>query len=385
MKGVIRLGRIGGVEIGISWTVLLIIALAAWALGGELLPGAVKGQSDLAYAIAGVAGAVGLMLSILLHELGHAVVARRDGVPVKRITLWLLGGLAELGGHAPTPRSELRIAIAGPLTSLAIGVTAMAAAVATAELNGPELVTATLSWLGLVNVVLAVFNLLPGAPLDGGRVLAALLWWRTGDETLARWRSANAGNMLGQGLIFFGVALFALYGRFDGLWIALIGWFVSTSAKAERTSAEMTTAFGDLRVGDVMTHELRTADRSRTIADFVEHELAMTHVGTFPLLGPHSEPTGVLTLSQIRAVPRDRWRTTTLDQVATPTNQMTVAHADDRLIDVLSNSRSGDGRIIVTDTKGALIGLVTPRDVTTAFERLSLTHHPGAGNATPVG
>lgn len=376
MKATIKLGRIGGVEVGANWTVLVIVALAAWALAAGALPELVEGQSDLAYATAGLAGALGLMLSILVHELSHAVVARHDGVPVERITLWMLGGVAELGGHARTPQSELRIAIAGPLTSLAVGAVSIVAAAVSAVAGLPELVVAVLSWLGLVNIVLAVFNLLPGAPLDGGRVLSAILWRRSGDEYLARWRSARAGGVLGQVLIGLGLLLLALFGRVDGLWLALIGWFVMSSAKAEETAAEMTTAFGDLRVGDVMTHDLEIAAGHRPIADFVEHELASTHVGTFPLVGAEGEAVGVLTLSQVRQVPRSSWATTTLQQAATPASRMTVAHPDDRLIDVLVGATSGDGRIVVTDADGALVGLVTPRDITTAFERRSLTRRP---------
>jgi len=373
VKTTFRLGRIGGIDVGVNWTVGLIIALAAWALSAALLPEVVPDQSTTAYVAAGVAGALGLMASILVHELSHALVARRDGVPVTSITLWMLGGVAQLGGHARTAASEFRIAIAGPLTSVIVGVAFIVVAASASAFGAPKLATATLGWLGVVNVVLAVFNMLPGAPLDGGRVLAAVLWRRSGDENLARWRSARAGGVLGQMMIIIGLVMFGTTGRGDGLWLALIGWFVMSSAKAEETSAEMTTAFGDLRVGDVMTHEVEVADGSRTVFDFVEHGIPATHVSTFPLAGVGGEPIGVVTLSQLRRVPRERWSTTTLQQVATPAAQLTVARAHDRLIDVLATATSGDGRIVVVDEIGALVGLVTPRDVTTAFERLSLT------------
>lgn len=374
MKATFRLGRIGGVDIGVHWTVGVIVALAAWALSAGLLPEVVPDQSGTAYAVAGVVGAVGLLASILVHELSHALVARHDGVPVTGITLWMLGGVAQLGGHARTPTSEFRIAIAGPLTSVAVGFACIVVAASASAFGAPELATATLGWLGVVNVFLAVFNMLPGAPLDGGRVLAAVLWRRGGDENLARWRSARAGGVLGQVMIVIGLVIFGAAGRGDGLWLALIGWFVMSSAKAEETSAEMTTAFGDLRVGDVMTRDLEIADGSRTVFDFVEHGIPATHVSTFPLTGVRGEPIGVVSLSQLRRVPVERRSTTTLQQVATPAAQMTVARARDRLVDVLATATSGDGRIIVVDDVGTLAGLVTPRDVTTAFERLSLTN-----------
>ena len=259
MKATIRLGRIAGVDVGIHWTVGLIVVLAAWALGASALPELVEDQTGLAYAVAGVLGAIGLMGSILAHELSHAAVAVRDGVEVERITLWMLGGVAELGGHARTPESELRIALAGPVMSVSIAIASMMLAVFTASLGAPDLVPATLAWLSFVNAMLAVFNMLPGAPLDGGRVLAAILWRRSGDEQLSRWRSARAGGVLGQVLVVAGLVMLAAFGRPDGLWLVLIGWFVITSAKAEENAAEMTNAFGDLRVswiGDVADREL---------------------------------------------------------------------------------------------------------------------------------
>lgn len=382
MKATIRLGRIAGVDVGIHWTVGLIVVLAAWALGASALPELVEDQPPAAYAAAGILGAVGLMGSILAHELSHAAVAVRDGVRVERITLWMLGGVAELGGHARTPQSELRIAIAGPLMSVSIGISSMMLAVFTAGIGAPDLVPATLAWLSLVNLTLALFNMLPGAPLDGGRVLAALLWRRSGDEQLSRWRSARAGGVLGQLLVVAGLVLLAAFGRPDGLWLALIGWFVITSAKAEETHAEMTNAFSDLRVRDVMSTDLVTAEGRQRIADFVRDVVPVSHVGTFPLVDGAGEPTGLVTLRQIRRVPAERWASTTLGDIATPASAMTTAAPDDRLLDVLAGARSGDGRVLVVDRDGRLAGLVTPSDVTQAFERLSLVH-PTRGEPRP--
>jgi Zn-dependent protease len=343
VKATFALGRIGGVQVGAHWTVGVIVALATWALAAVVLPAQAPGQATPAYVAAGIVGAVGLMASILAHEASHVLVARRQGVPVRSITLWMLGGIAELGGHARSPRSELRIAVAGPLTSLAIAVGSYALAVTASVLAAPELIVTTLAWLAVVNFVVASFNLLPGAPLDGGRVLCAVL--------------------------------FAASGSGDGLWLALLGWFVLSSAKAEQTAAEMTTAFGDLRVGDVMTVDVEVADGSVTVADFVQRSLGRTLVSTFPLVDPHGRPVGVVTLGQLRRVPREAWCTTMLQEVATPAAHMTVAHPADRLVDVLAGATSRDGRIVVVDDAGCLVGLVTPRDVTTAFERRSLTGH----------
>ncbi len=372
MKPTLHLGRIGGVDVGVHWSVGVILTLVAWALGAGLLPAVVEDQSAIAYGVAGVFAAVGLVASILLHELSHVVIAKRDGVEVERITLWMLGGMAELGSNAKTARSELRIALAGPLSSLAIGATFVVAANAAAALGIPELATATLAWLALANIMLALFNLLPGAPLDGGRVVAALLWRRSGNEHLARWRSARAGSALGQALIVLGLVLIALFGRFDGLWLALIGWFLVATARAEATAARLALTFGDLAVGEVMSHPVETFDGGQTIATFVANDLMSTRVSTLLLVDAGGSPTGVLTIRQLRSVPRERWGVATLADVATPRSQMTIVAPTDRLVDALATATSTDGRLVVVEA-GRLVGLVTPTDVTRALTQHSLT------------
>ncbi len=377
MKATLKLGRIAGIDVRVHWTVALIVVLASWALGASILPEVVPDQHGAAYTAAGILGALGLMASILAHEISHSVVARHDGVGVKRITLWMLGGVAELGGQARTAGSELRIALAGPATSAVIAIGSLVLAAFIGPLGGPDLAVATIAWLGLVNGMLALFNMLPGAPLDGGRVLAAIVWRRSGDEQLARRRAAQAGGILGQLLIVGGLVMLAAFGRADGLWLALIGWFVLTSAKAEENAAEMATAFEDLAVADVMTSPVWMVDGARTVDDFVDHDLVATHVSTFPLVGDGGEPTGVLTLRQLHRLPRERWTTTTLAQIATPAEQLTIARADERLVHVLTEASGGDGRIVVIDPAGRVVGLVTPRDVSRAFERMSLLQSTG--------
>jgi len=172
MNDTIRLGRIAGIPIGVNWTVIGIAALMAWSLAGRLLPGEVPGLDPAAYWAAGAGVAVLFLASLLAHELAHAVVARRNGIGVDGITLWLLGGVARLRGEARTPGAEARIAIVGPLTSLAVGAVAFAVAAGLGRLDlagPPALAVVAAQWLAVVNVVLGVFNLIPGAPLDGGR------------------------------------------------------------------------------------------------------------------------------------------------------------------------------------------------------------------------
>jgi Zn-dependent protease/predicted transcriptional regulator len=369
--GTLRLGRIGGVEIDVNWTVLVIASLVMWSLATYTLPELAPGQSAGVYWGVGALGALGLLASILGHELSHAVVARRSGVPVEEITLWMFGGLARLGNQAHDPRTELRIAVAGPLASVAIGIGSLAAAVLGAVLHAPDVLVSGLGWLGIVNIVLAVFNLLPGAPLDGGRVLTAILWRRWGDERRARRAGAHAGRIVGQVLIALGVVELALGDGVGGLWLAVIGWFLTSAARVEETQVDLIAAFEGVRVADVMTAEVRTVSAERTVADFVLHDALETHISSFPVVTAAGRLLGLVTLRRLRQLPRSSWEATTLGAAAVPVDQLVLANPNEMLLDVLPRASAADGRVLVVDGS-RLVGIVTPTDVTRALEHLSL-------------
>ena len=233
-RGTVPLGRVAGVPIGMHWSVLGIVALLAVTMALVELPALAPGQRPATYAVAGLVAALLLVLSLLAHETAHAVVARRSGLRVDGVTLWVLGGATLLHGEPDRPGVELRMAGAGPLTS---GLLA-AAFLGAADLlpAGPAAATAfELAWM---NLVLAVFNLLPAAPLDGGRVLHALLWARRGDRWRAASASATAGRVLGRVLILGGLVVTFAVG-FAGLWLVLVGWWISTAAEQEGRRARL--------------------------------------------------------------------------------------------------------------------------------------------------
>ena len=204
MRQSIRLGRIAGIPIGMHWTVVVIAALITDMLLG-VLPTAIPHQSAGLYWAVAVAGSVLFIAALAAHEIAHAIVARRYGVQVRSITLWALGGIAELDWEPPTARADVQIAIAGPATSLAAGIVFGGAAILDRSGHGPAVVTAMLAWLSMMNVALAVFNLLPGAPLDGGRILRGLLWKWYGDRQRASRAAARSGQVLGIGISAIGV------------------------------------------------------------------------------------------------------------------------------------------------------------------------------------
>ena len=195
MRQSVRLGRIVGIPIGMHWTVVVIAALITDMLAAGWLPAVIPHESAGLYWAVAVAGAVLFIAALAAHEIAHAIVARRYGVQVRSITLWALGGIAELEGEPPTARADVRIAIAGPATSLAAGIVFGGAAILDRSWHGPAVVTAMLAWLSVMNVALAVFNLLPGAPLDGGRILRGLLWKRYGDRQRASRAAARSGQV----------------------------------------------------------------------------------------------------------------------------------------------------------------------------------------------
>jgi Zn-dependent protease len=237
MRQTVRLGSVRGIPIGLHWSLLLVAALLSLQLYANLLPELVPGRSSLGYAVVGGTIAVAFLMSILAHELGHALVAERLGVRVRRVTLWLLGGVAELSTEAPRPSVERRIAGAGPAVSVGLGIVGGVAATALALAGAPELVVAGIAWLAIINLFLAAFNLLPAAPLDGGRILRAALWRHHGDRVRATITASRAGQVVGWALVAAGV-LEILTSTGTGLWTALVGWFVLSAAHAERERAE---------------------------------------------------------------------------------------------------------------------------------------------------
>jgi len=228
--------RIAGMPVAVDWSVLVIAALLAWGLAETILPRMAPGHRPVAYWLAGLVGAVLLMCSVLAHELAHALVARRSGVEVERLTLWLFGGVASLRGEPRTARADFRIAAVGPATSVAVGVGFGALAFALAVVRAGELAVGVAVWLGLVNIVLAVFNLAPGAPLDGGRVLRAFLWHRWGDRFRAAAAATTAGQAVAGGLVLLAALSFAAGDTGGAFWLVLVAWFIHSAARARPPS-----------------------------------------------------------------------------------------------------------------------------------------------------
>jgi len=317
------------------------------------------------------------VLGLLAHEVSHAVVARRRGVGVDSITLWLFGGVAQLHGEAADPGSELRIAGVGPLVSLLLGGVFWLAGLGLAAAGVPNLVAGACAWLAAINVLLAVFNVLPGAPLDGGRLLRAALWRWRGDRVWASLAAARAGRGLGMLLIAAGLAEVLFIRGYGGIWLALIGWFIVGSAGMEERHARLGAALAGVRVADVMTRFPETVPATTSVAELVDRYLFSHRHTSFPVVDGEGRPVGLVTLARIKSVPATGRAVTTLRDIAYPMEQVTAVAPGDPLTDLLPRlTGSADGRALVLDGD-RLVGIITPTDITRAVEAAALRGRPG--------
>lgn len=367
MRETFSLGRIAGVHVGVNWSVLLIFALIAYGLAGQQFPRAYPGYGTGAYVAAGLLTAVVFVGSLLSHELAHAVIARRNGLTVEGITLWLLGGVARLSGEAPNPRAELRIAGVGPFTSLVLGVLFAVVAILMRVGGLHGLAVGAMAWLAGINLLLAVFNVIPAAPLDGGRLLRAVIWWRTGDRLKATLRATQAGRIFGWALIVFGLLTF-LTGQFPGgLWLALIGWFLISAASAEGQQAAVRMALSGVPVERIMTRDPVTVSSSMTVEDFLsDYSLAHRH-SAYPVVDDTGTAVGLVTHKRVAQVlPVDRGNVT-LRQVSCGVDDVPRTAPAEPVADLLPRlGGCAEGRALVF-TDGRLEGIVSLSDVTRAL------------------
>ena len=318
MRQSIRLGRIAGIPIGMHWTVVVIVALITDILAVGVLPATIPHQPVGLYWAAAVAGSILFIAALAAHEIAHAIVARHWGVKVRSITLWMLGGIAELDGDPPTAAADLQIAIAGPATSLAAGIVFGGAAALARSVHGPAVFTAALAWLALMNVALAVFNMLPGAPLDGGRILRGLLWRHSGDRQRASQAAARSGQVLGVGMGLVGLLELFAWRDIGGLWLMLIGWFLVTTARAEQQSDVVRGALAGLRVRDIMLAHPDTGNAWSDVADFTGRVALSSRQTVFPVVSFDGGLVGVVFTEALARVPAADRETVRLSQVATP-------------------------------------------------------------------
>ncbi|MDT0549887.1 site-2 protease family protein [Streptomyces lonegramiae] len=373
MRATFGLGRIAGVRVGVHWSVLLIFAIIAFGLAEGRLPAAYPGHLWVAYWAVGLLAAVVFLASLLAHELAHAVLARRNGIDVDDIVLWLLGGVARIKTEAPNPAAELRIAGIGPLVSLVLGGLFTLVAWLLKVASAPGLVVEAVAWLAGINILLAIFNAIPAAPLDGGRLLRAFLWWRTGDRLRATAGATAAGRVFGWFLVVLGLLLFLRGAALSGLWLALIGWFLVGVATAEGRQAQLRGVLAGVPVRHAMTPDPVTAAGYLTVADFLAGPSYRYRHSAFPVVDAGGTPAGLVTLDAARRVPEALRDTVPVGEIMLPLSQVTVVGPDDPLADLLPRMEPGaEHRVLVVD-RDRLVGIVSASDISRTVTWLMTT------------
>lgn len=370
----LRVGSLFGIDICLDASVLIIFTLVVWILGGSVFPAWHPDWSAGLCWMTGLGAGFLFFISLLLHELAHSVVAQRYGIGVPRITLFMFGGVSEMQEEPTTPRMEFWIAIVGPAMSLFLALLfyILASALAPPEfaelmMEDQQAALASLSplptllfWLGPVNFILAIFNLVPGFPLDGGRVLRAALWWMTGNLELATRRAAAGGRIFGWFLMILG-AFEVLSGALQGLWLILIGWFLTSAATSSYTQLMMRRTLQGYRVGQVMRTHFETVDADLTVAEFIDDFLLRSNQRLWPVTSD-DRLVGFASLEAIQelaAGERDSYRLR--DIMQTELEDMTLPPEADAMKAMKRLSSRSAPMAVVRD--GEVVGLLSQDDV----------------------
>jgi Zn-dependent protease/CBS domain-containing protein len=361
----LSLGRFFGVQVGLHLSWALIALLITLSLGQHFQATNAQWGAAVVWAAAVVTAAL-FFLAIVLHELSHALVARARGVPVRRITLFALGGVAEMEKDAEDARTEFWVGLVGPLTSAALGAVCIGLAhllgadAAAPGLQGPG--AAILIWLGLINLSLAVFNLIPGFPLDGGRILRAALWWYTGDRVRATRVAARAGQAVALGMILLGVVRFFAGAGLPGLWIAFIGWFLLGASGASYLELQVAEKLKGLRVADVMADDCPLVDGWLNLESFVDGHLLRTGRRCFFVV-EQGRVAGLVTLHEVKRVPRPRWRYATLSDVMRPLESLRTVSPDTPVSEAIERMAREDVHQLPVVSNGHLDGVLSRANI----------------------
>ncbi len=377
MQSQIKLGNIGGIKIGLHYSWLLIALLIAFSLSAHFHAIAHRWSTGLVWAAA-IITSVLFFVTLLLHELAHSLVAKARGLWVRAITLFALGGVSQIESEAPNAKSEFWIAIVGPLTSFVIGFICVGIARAlgwTPSAGEPRTpVLAVLVWLGYINFALGAFNMIPGYPLDGGRVLRAIAWWITKSPE----RATQAAALVGQGIAFFfilaGLYRFFVGANFGGLWMAFIGWFLLDVARGSYLQVGMIAGLRGHRVGELMEKDCANVPSYLSVRDFVDEYLLRSGQRCFVVM-QDSLAAGIATADDTRAVSRDRWAQTSLQGIMRPLSRMVTVSPDMpvvKALELMSRERVNELAVV---TNGNLEGVFTRGQVMRFLQMYSGIEH----------
>lgn len=362
----VPLGRILGISIGLDFSWFVVFALLTWMLASSYYPGEFQGWSPLLYWFMGAVTAILLFASVLLHELGHSVVALWYKIPVRSITLFLFGGVAQIGAEPPSAVAEFLIAIAGPLVSLTLAIVFYAVQPLVAD---TETLLGLAKYLAYINLALLVFNLIPGFPLDGGRVFRAAVWKATGNLRRATLIAAKVGRFFAFLFIFFGVWLMFSGNLGSGIWIAFIGWFLDNAASAQIQQVMFKGQLAGHHVAQAMSTQCAAVPADLMLQKLVDDHILADGQRCF-LVNRGDQTIGLMTLHRIKEVPRPEWATTTAAQAMLPLEQLQCIDPNTELWAALQKmDRDGVNQLPVTRDHH-VVGMLSREDVITFLRTL---------------
>jgi Zn-dependent protease/CBS domain-containing protein len=359
MRGNVSLGRVFGIPLRLHYTWFIIFALVTYSLVFDVAYQPYPMEQRI---ILGILASLLFFASIVAHELAHSILAIRNKIPVKDITLFVFGGVSQITKEATHPRAELSVAIVGPLTSVALAGVFYGLHLLLASAN-QSLAASLMQRLALINVLLAVFNLIPGFPLDGGRVFRALVWQRTHDFRKATRVATKVGQGIAYGFIAIGIAfIFAFQSWLDGMWLVFIGWFLNDAARVSYQQVLLRDALSGITARQVTDYASPLIPPHMTLIELVDQYVLPTGRNCFPISWG-AELEGMVTLQQIKKVARARWATTTVQDIMTPANKLKVAHADQDLLGVLQEMNRETANHIPVMEAGKVVGIINREDI----------------------
>lgn len=357
-----RLFTLLGFEVRLDWTWVFLAALVTWSLASSVFPFMFEGLAPATYWWMGAAGLIGLMVSLVLHELSHAIVARRYGLPISGITLFVFGGVAHMEREPDSARAELWMAIAGPAASVVIAAACYLGATLSEAAGAPLPVWGVLAYLAYLNTILAVFNMIPAFPLDGGRVLRAALWAWRGDIRWATRIASSIAGLFGFALIALGAVSVLTGNLVGGAWYVLIGLFVRSASASANTQVVMRRALEGEPIGRFMQPDPVTVAPQPSLRQFVEEYLYRYYHDMFPVTDD-GRLLGCVTVAEVKAAPHEDWDRLTVGDVMRPCDDTNTVDARRDAMQVLSlMQRTGNARMMVTDN-GQLVGIVALKDL----------------------
>jgi len=358
----IKLFKVFGIEIRLDYSWFIIFALFAYYFGFDYFPRVLSGLNEGLLALITIITVILFFTSVLIHEMSHSLVARRRGTSVKRITLFIFGGMAEIEKEPETPYSEFVMAIAGPTASFVMGIIFGVIWILTVNIAP---IREPVKYLAIINIVLGVFNMLPGYPLDGGRVLRSIVWRVTGNLERSTFIASTVGRVIGFMIIAVGV-FFILTGNFlNGVWLAFIGWFLQSSAQRGYRQLIFETSIKGIKVGDVMNENIVNVTKDMTIQDLVDDYFMKYRFGRFPVIEDEKTQRfiGVISLHDIKGVSKEEWAEVKIGDIVKTVSEIEKVNMSMEISDAIKKMGKNNLGHLVIMSGGRLRGIITKSDV----------------------